>query len=154
MKKIIILMILILFISINLCTAQFVMKVVANKNIISKDEEIEINIELSNVNVATFSLEIYWDNTKLEYIKGPENSNKVNDRVLYTWVSDNGQNISEIKIGSFKFKGLENGETNLVVTGEFYNSEGEKVEISDSNIEIQISEPEEKIIENKNLNGC
>lgn len=146
MKKVIILVVLILFASINLCFAQSGMQVIANKNIIEKDEEVEISINLNNVEVVAFTLEIYWDATKLEYVKGPENSNKVNDRIVYTWVNEDAQNINEINIGNFIFKGIENGKVKIVVTGEFYNSAGANVDIEDTDIELQIGKIEEKVI--------
>lgn len=142
MKRIIVLGILILCVSFSVCLAQSDMQIILNKTIIEKDEEVEVIVNIKDTFVATFTMEIYWDNTKLEYVKGPESSNKVDNKILYTWVSSTGQNVREIDIGSFVFKGIEEGKTGFIVTGEFYNENGEKIEINNGNIELQIGKIE------------
>lgn len=149
MKRVIVLVILILCISCSMCVAQSEMQIELNKNVIEKDEELEVSVSIKNAFIATFTIEMYWDNTKLQYIKGPENSNAVNNRILYTWVSQTGQDVSEIDIGNFVFKGIEKGKTSFVITGEFYNANGEKVEIGNSNVELQVGKVEKEIIENE-----
>lgn len=137
---IIIILITLLFINTNKSFAQSQIQVNSNKNTIQKEEEIEIQIKITDTEIATGKLEIYWNTEKLEYISGPENSNKLDNRILYTWVNSNAKNIEEINIEKFTFKGIENGTANIVATGEFYNSNGEKVEINNNNIEVEIAD--------------
>lgn len=139
-KKMLILVILLLLLlmNINKSLAQTNIQIIPDKNTIEKDEEVGINIELNNIQVASFTLEIFWNEDKLEYVKGPENSNYSNNKLLYTWVSENGQNKDNIKISDFIFKGVEEGIANIVVTGEFYNINGERVNIENGNLEIKI----------------
>ena len=139
-KKIYILILLFLMfvLSTNISFAQSTLMLSSDKTIVEAGEEINVSIELKDVKVASFTLEIYWDTTRLEYISGPENSNNLSNRVLYSWVSDNGENKDNILADGFKFKAIQDGTANIVVTGEFYNSNGEIVNINDNNLEIEI----------------
>ena len=102
--KILITFLLILFLHTNICRAQSEIKIIADKEIIQKDETVEIKIEINDIPIAAFTLEIYWDNSKLEYMQGPENSNYSNNRILYTWVTNNGRNMQTVDVGTFVFK--------------------------------------------------
>ena len=118
------------------------MQIISDKSVIEKDEEINISINIDNTEIAALTLEIYSDNTKLEYISGPENSNNVSSRILYTWVSEQGENVDKLSIENFKFKALDNGIANIAVIGEFYNSNGDKVNIDTSSLELKIGRDE------------
>ena len=139
-KKIFILILLFLMfvLNTNISFAQSTLMLSSDKTKIEAGEEINLSIELNDVKVASFTLEIYWDASRLEYIGGPQNSNNLSNRVLYSWVSDNGENKDNILVDSFKFKAIQDGTANIVVTGEFYNSNGEIVNINDNNLEIEI----------------
>ena len=135
-----IILITLLCISINKSFAQSQIQVNSNKNTIQKEEEIEIQIKITDTEISTGKLEIYWNTEKLEYISGPENSNKLNNRIVYTWVNSNAKNVEEINIEKFTFKGIGNGTANIVATGEFYNANGEEIVIENSNLEIEIAD--------------
>ena len=155
-KRITVLLILILLflITSHKSMAQSQISLISDKEEIKKDEEINIIIDLNNIDVASFTLEIYWDESKLKYISGPENSNYSNNRVLYTWVNDKGVNTNDIVIDNFIFKALEDGSVNMVVTGELYNVSGDRIEVNNGNLQINIGEnltrtiQEEKEIDN------
>lgn len=139
-KKIYILILLFLMfvLSTNISFAQSTIMLSSDKTKVEAGEEINLSIELKDVKVASFTLEIYWDASRLEYISSPENSNNLSNRILYSWVSDNGENKDNISADGFKFKAIQDGTANIVVTGEFYNSNGEIVNINDNNLEIEI----------------
>lgn len=132
-----VLIILLLF-GINKSLAESKMEIIADNEVIKQGEETNIRIELNNTKVAALTLEIFWDNTKLEYISGPENSNYSNNRIIYTWFNDKGVNEEVINIGGFVFKGITDGMANIVVVGSFYNSNGEAVELDNVNFHVQI----------------
>lgn len=152
-KKLFIFLITIILLIINMNTslAQSQMQIITNTNIIKKGEELKLQIEVKDVSIASMTLEIYLDKTKLEYKKGPENTNDAGDRILYTWVNDKGENSNNIITDEFVFQGLEDGTTNIVVTGDFYNSSGQKIEIKSDYLEIQVGEKNKEIeqIENQ-----
>lgn len=120
--------------------AQTQMQIISDKQTIKKDEEINIKIQISDTPIAACTLEIYFDSSKLEYIKGPENSNYSNNRIIYTWVSSTGKNQQGIEVEGFQFKILQEENTNISVFGEFYNEQGEKLEIGNSNIELKTNQ--------------
>lgn len=120
--------------------AQTKMQIISDKQTIKKDEEINIKIQIADTPIAACTLEIYFDWAKLEYIKGPENSNYSNNRIIYTWVSSTGKNQQGIEVEGFQFKVLQEENTNIAVFGEFYNEQGEKIEISNSNIELKTNQ--------------
>lgn len=120
--------------------AQTQMQIISDKQTIKKDEEINIKIQISDTPIAACTLEIYFDWAKLEYIKGPENSNYSNNRIIYTWVSSTGKDQQGIEVEGFKFKVLQEENTNIAVFGEFYNEQGEKIEIGNSNIELKTNQ--------------
>ncbi len=136
MKKLIILVSLILVLGINKSSAVTQIGMQTNKEAIQKDEEIELNLNLKDV--ASFTIEMYFDAVKLQYVRGPENTNVMENRILYTWVSENGENKQDLEAGTFVFKGLEEGMATVTASGEFYNSKGESLEISDNYINIEI----------------
>ena len=140
-KKIYILILLFLMfiLKTNISSAEAAPLVISSdKTKVEAGEEINVSIELKSVKVASFTLEIYWDTTRLEYISGPQNSNNLSNRILYSWISDNGENKDNILIDGFKFKAIQDGTANIVATGEFYNSNGELLDINDNNLEIKI----------------
>ncbi len=145
-KKIYILILLffMFILNMNISFAQNTIMLSSDKTKVEAGEEINVSIELKDVRVASLTLEIYWDTTRLEYISGPQNSNNLSNRVLYSWVSDNGENKDNILADGFKFKAIQDGTANIVVTGEFYNSNGEIVDINDNNLEIEIGNTNEQ----------
>lgn len=126
--------------------AQTQMQIISDKQTIKKDEEINIKIQIADTPIAACTLEIYFDSSKLEYIKGPENSNYSNNRIIYTWVSSTGKNQQGIEVEGFQFKVLQEENTNIAVFGEFYNEQGEKIEIGNSNIELKTNQEVSSII--------
>lgn len=139
-KKVCILFILSIIIFINNSFANSEIEIISNNTTIETNEQIQINIELKDVNVASFIIEILWDATKLEYLEGPENSNYINNRILYTWVSDKGINVNNVITEKFTFKAIKDGIANIVVTGEFYDINGDEVKIDDNHLEINIED--------------
>jgi len=109
MKKLIkgsIILILLLWILANGCYAQGKIEIMADKQIRKKEEEISIKVRISDTQIAACTLEIYWDMENLEYLRGPENANYSNHRILYMWVSDNGEDKESLETEDFVFKVL------------------------------------------------
>ncbi len=154
MKKCIVILVLGVISSLVVfCTpamAQIQMSIVSSKQKIELEEQTEINILLQEAPVAALSLEIVWDQNKLEYRRGPENANVSQGRVLYTWVSSNGKNVSNLEIGGFIFRAKQEGTASIVVTGDFYREDGTKLEISSQNLELQIGQEKLQLAEENN----
>lgn len=137
-KKICILFVFTLVLCMNYSFATSHIEIISDNLEIGSNEEIQISIRLKDIQIAAFTLEIFWDGTKLDYVEGPENANYLNNRILYTWVNDKGTNVNDITTEKLKFKAIQDGIANIVVTGEFYNANGEEVEIEEQHLEISI----------------
>ena len=144
---ILVIFIFIILINISIVNATEQMQILSNKNEVEVGEEIEINIEIKNPEVQAFTLEIYWDKSVLEYVSGPENSNNLENRIIYTWINENNEKYETINIETFIFKAIQKEATNITVTGEFYNINGDEIKIDDSNLEIKVGKKEKELEE-------
>ena len=88
----------------------------------------ELYVRINNLSISAMTLGIFFSKDSLEYVNNMENSNYSNGRLLYTWVSETGKNEKISDIGPFKFK--------IVVTGEFYNENGEKIDVNSGSITV------------------
>lgn len=149
-QKIFLMMIILIFIfllNINATYATDEMKIISDKSVVEAEEEVGLNIDIENKEVQAFTLEIYWDRAMLEYISGPKNSNNLGNRIIYTWINESGKEHEKINIETFKFKALQDGSANIAVTGEFYNLNGDEIQIDDANLEVKVGKNEEENIE-------
>lgn len=165
MKKVI--SIILIFIIVILLNISMSNKSLAAENLtiktenetIQKDENFKIYINIGNIQVASYTLNLYFDNDKLEYISGPENTNVVNNRIINVWYDQTGgENTRQNQdIAVFEFKAKETGVANFNLIGEFYDSNGNRIStsntnenpanISNSSLQINIVEQQENIIE-------
>lgn len=153
--KVFILFMLLFLIGSSCVFAEERINIISNKEQVEVGEEFEIKVNLNSIPIASFTLEIFWDNAKLEAVNLPENSNIVDNIIRYTWVSEDGKNSENIESNPFVFKALENGNTSIVVTGEFYNEAGEEVIVENNLIEIAIgnedNNAEEMLLNEENI---
>ena len=141
MKKVIsIILICIIEISLNISInnislAAENLTIKTDNQTIQKDEKFKIYINIGNIQVASYTLNIYFDNDKLEYISGPENTNVVNNRIINVWYDQTGgKNTRQNQdIAVFEFKTKEAGATSLNLIGEFYDSNGNRISTSNTN---------------------
>ena len=171
LKKIIIfVMILLISININIITLAVENKKqdsvylnVSNTEI-GNGEEFSFTINLANMDVAAFDIQIYFNNELLEYVSGPENTNVVGSKIITVWYDETGgkntkQNCELVK---YVCKVKEIKSEYIAIQGEFYNSEGIQVQNFTDGIEIianeetqtekiEISEESEVISNNSKL---
>ena len=109
---------------------------------IRNGEEFSFTINLANIDVAAFDIQIYFNNELLEYISGPENTNMVGSKILTVWYDETGgehpkQNCELVK---YTFKAKEIESEYIAIQGEFYNAEGVQVQSFTDGIEIIANE--------------
>lgn len=131
----------------NVCYAQGNIEIVPLQEITEKEQEISVKIQINNTEVAACTLEIYWDMENLEYVRGPENSNYSNHRILAMWVSEDGEDKTQLEIGDFVFKVLQEENTNIRVMAECYNTKGEKVEVESGVLVLKKAQKKQMIEE-------
>ena len=171
MKKVIsIILIFIIAISLNISISNISLAaenltIKTDNQTIQKNENFKIYINIGNIKVASYTLNIYFDNDKLEYISGPKNTNVVNNRIINVWYDQTGgKNTRQNQdIAVFEFKAKETGVVNFNLTGEFYDSNGSRINtnntnenptnISNSSLQINIIEKQENNIEPNAITG-
>ena len=109
---------------------------------IKNGEEFTFTINLANIDVAAFDIQIYFNNELLEYVSGPENTNVVGSKMITAWYDETGgehpkQNCELVK---YTFKAKEIKSEYIAIQGEFYNAEGVQVQSFTDGIEIIANE--------------
>ena len=109
---------------------------------IKNGEEFSFTINLANIDVAAFDIQIYFNNELLEYVSGPENTNVVGSKMITVWYDETGgenpkQNCELVK---YTFKAKEIESEYIAIQGEFYNSEGVQLQSFTDGIEIIANE--------------
>ena len=117
-----------------------------SQSIIEKSEEIEVSINLENNKTAAFHSYIYFDDSKLEYVSGPENSNVIGNRIIYVWYDKTGgKEAKEGELAKFKLKAKEDGLANFTVEGEFYSQIGQIIKTDFKETQAMIGKEETKL---------
>lgn len=110
-----------------------------NQEVIEKGNEVEITINIENAKTAAFTSYLYFDNLKLEYISGPENTNVIDNRVIFVWYDTmGGSGAKNGELAKFKFRAKENGLATFTVQGEFYSEVGQLIQTDFKETQIQI----------------
>ncbi len=125
----------------------------SNKNIFEQGEEIEIKVAIENTKTVSFTTNLYFDNYKLEYISGPENTNVVDNRVIYVWYDiTGGSSPKDGELAVFRFRAKENGIATFNLDGEFYDSERQVIQTEFRDVQIQIGKEEIEVEGQENSN--
>lgn len=112
-----------------------------NRESISKEEEFELIIGIESSKVAAFTSYVYFDNTKVEYISGPDYANVVGNKVICVWYDElGGSNPKSGELENLKFKAKENGNVEFSIEGEFYDEDGNLLETKFQNTSFLISD--------------
>ena len=149
MKKIIFCLVFLL-IFLGICIKSFAMQNENQDSIylnvsnteIKNGEEFSFTINLANIDVAAFDIQIYFNNELLEYVSGPENTNVVGSKIITVWYDETGganpkQNCELVK---YTFKAKEIESEYIAIQGEFYNAEGIQLQSLTDGIEIIANE--------------
>lgn len=126
----------------NKCKAETNIELKTNNTKINLEEELTISITVNGDKISATDLEIYFDPEKLEYISGPNNSNYIDGRILYTWYEENTNEITNFNLGDFTFKPKQKGKTIISIKGNSYDNSGNIRKTNFKELEIQIGEEE------------
>lgn len=115
----------------------------SNKDTIEKGEEIEITVNLKNAKTSAFNLSIYFDNSKLEYISNLDNTNVIENSIIFVWFdSAGGSGSKDGEVARFKFKAIDDGLVTFTVLGEFYSQIGQMIKTDFKEKQVQIGKEE------------
>ena len=65
-------------------------EIVSSEDKIKKEEEFSIVINLANLSVSAYDIEINFDNNLVEYISNIENTSFANGKILSSWYDTSG----------------------------------------------------------------
>lgn len=151
MKKVICLLSMIITIfslNISYATTEGNVYLSSDKDILNISDEVEISVNIENEKTAAFTIYLYFDNDKFEYVSGPENSKVVENYIVNVWYDpQGGNNPKEGNIAKFKFRANQNGFATFNIQGEFYSSVGQEIKTSFKEKQIQIGDTNENIIQ-------
>ena len=111
----------------------------SNKSNVLQNEEFELSVN-SNSSFAACTIWIYFDDEKVECVSKDDNVNVSDNRVIFTWFSENGKNKSLNEWLGVEFKAKEDGIAAFSVIGEFYNENGEEIDTKYKGIDVKIGE--------------
>ena len=115
----------------------------SNKSIIEKGEEIEISFNIKDQATAAYNANIYFDETKFEFIAGPENINVNGNRIIIVWYDPQGGNGSKQgELGKIVFRAKEDGISSFVIDGEFFSDKGQLIQTNFEEVAVQIGKEE------------
>ncbi len=115
-----------------------------NDDILENGEDFSLSVNANNVDMAACTIWVYFDSEKVECISNMDNINVIDNRVVYTWVSDTGNDKNVEELLKINFKAKQDGVANFSIVGEFYNEKGEKIDVSYNQKDIQIGEKLQK----------
>lgn len=69
----------------------------SNKNVIEKGEEIEISFHIKEQKTAAYLANIYFDETKFEFVSSPENINVSNNQIKVLWYDKRRRKYSKTR---------------------------------------------------------
>ena len=104
-------------------------------------DEFEVSLNLKGINTSAYSIEIFFDTTKLEFISGPENSNVIGNKVKIVWYDSNGgTEVKQGELEKLKFKSIAPGIVDFDVNGEFFDENINLMQTDFENFQIEILE--------------
>ena len=157
MKRILTFVILFILIIINLpiySLAEDNLKINADKENTNLNENFKIYVNVGNINVASYTLNIYFDTTKVEYVSGSDNTNVINNRIINIWYDETGgKNIkNNQEIAVFEFKAKETGTASFYLSGELFDNNANRIQVNNSYTNISISEKNKNTKTSENIN--
>ena len=104
-------------------------------------DEFEVSLNLKGINTSAYSIEIFFDTTKLKFISGPENSNVIGNKVKIVWYDSNGgTEVKQGELEKLKFKSIVPGIADFDVNGEFFDENINLMQTDFENFQIEILE--------------
>lgn len=109
-----------------------------NEDILENGEDFSLSVNANNVDMAACTIWLYFDSEKLKCISDMDNINVIDNRVVYTWVSDTGTDKNVEELLKINFEAKQDGVASFAIVGEFYNEKGEEIDVSYNQKDIQI----------------
>ena len=115
------------------------LNITSSSDKVEDGEEFNIAIDLEE-SIAAYTLWVYFDSDKVECISEIDNLNIVENKLIYTWFSENGRNQKLEHLAQIDFKSKEDGVAAFSVIGEFFNEKGEEIQVNSDSVDVKIGE--------------
>ena len=117
-----------------------------NKDVLEKSEEIEVAVNIENTKTVAFNFFLYFDDSKLEYESGPDNTNVIGNRIVFDWYDlQGGSGAKQGELAKFKFRAKEDGTVTFTIQGEFYSEKGQLIQTDFVYNQIQIGKKQSEL---------
>ena len=115
----------------------------SSQDVVEKDDEVEITVNLKGVTTAACDFSLYFDEDKWDYLSKMDNTNVEKNRILFVWYDTNGgRSAKQGELVKFRFKAKENGLSTFSIEGDFYDSVGQKLKVDFQEKQVQIGKEE------------
>ena len=115
------------------------LNITSSSDKIKDGEEFNIAIDLEEP-IAAYTIWVYFDSDKVECISEIDNLNIVENKLIYTWFSENGRNQKLEHLAQIDFKSKEDGVVAFSVIGEFFNEKGEEIQVNSDSVDVKVGE--------------
>lgn len=112
----------------------------SSKNSGASNEAFTILLSANNTNIAAYTLWIYYESEKVECISQIDNINIQNNKIIYTWYSNDGENKSLDDMLELEFVPKQEGIATFSVTGEFYSETGKQLKLQGNSLDVVIGD--------------
>lgn len=112
----------------------------SSKNSVASNEVFTILLSANNTNIAAYTLWIYYESEKVECISQIDNINIQNNKIIYTWYSNDGENKSLDDMLELEFVAKQEGIATFSVTGEFYSETGKQLKLQGNSLDVVIGD--------------
>ena len=112
----------------------------SSKNSGASNEAFTILLSANNTNIAAYTLWIYYESEKVECISQIDNINIQNNKIIYTWYSNDGENKSLDDMLELEFVPKQEGIASFSVTGEFYSETGKQLKLQGNSLDVVIGD--------------
>ena len=109
-----------------------------NEDILENGEDFSLSVNANNVDMSACTIWLYFDSEKVECISDMDNINVIDNRVVYTWVSDTGTDKNVEELLKINFEAKQGGTATFAIVGEFYNEKGEEIDVLYNQKDVQI----------------
>lgn len=112
----------------------------ASSNSIIIGDSFTVDVFSNGDAISAIDLKLYFDSEKLEYLSGPDNSNYIDNNIIYSWYNESGDSKSNFSLDSFTFRAKSTGSTTISINGTCYDEYGNKLDSVFKSLDIEISD--------------
>lgn len=131
---------------LNQATTSATVYLKSNRDNIEKGEKIEISFHIKDQKTAAYLASIYFDETKFEWISGPDNISIQENRINILWYDEQGgSGAKQGELGKIVLEAKEDGLANFIISGEFFTEKGQLIQSNFKTLQVQIGKEETKL---------